>query len=322
MGQPVSSNRLREAIRGAAITSLTFLATVYLPLIGFFCLLALPVLTFYYRAVLGRKKGVIVLLVTGVVMTLVFNGVRPDSLLLGGLLLLGWILAELIERGLTIERVLGYGCVTVLFTGLLSLLIYSNLTGNELGPLTSDYINQNLALSVQAYSDMGLPAERVQTISESLETIGYVLVRILPALCAAGTLIMGWLTILVARMVFIKKGLGFPDLGRLNCWQAPDMLVWGVIGSGLMLLLPQTATRVIGGNLMIVLGTIYLLQGLAIMSFYFEQKALPAGLKVLLYGLVVFWQPLLLGIIGLGFFDMWADVRRLQRPATDDADAS
>jgi uncharacterized protein YybS (DUF2232 family) len=316
--QLLPSNRLREAARGTAVTSLVFLAVVYLPLIGFFCLPALPVLTFYYRIVLGRKTGAIIPAITGLVIIVVFNGVRPDTLVLGGLLLLGWMLAELTEQGLTIEQIVGFGCSSVFLAGFFGLIIYGNLTGRALVPMTSAYINENLALSLQAYSEMGLPAERVQAISESLDTIGHVLVRILPALCAAGTLIMGWLTILFARMVMTKKGLGFPDLGRLNRWQAPDMLVWGVIGGGLMLLLPQTAARIIGGNLMIVLGTIYLLQGLAIMSFYFEQKALPAALMVMLYGLVVFWQPLLLGIIGLGFFDMWADVRRLQRPTTDD----
>lgn len=311
MVQPEVNTRFRETVGGTALTSLAFLAAAYLPIIGFFGLLALPVLVLYFRTKLGRHAGAIVAIVTGGVVVIALGGPTPDLLIVGGLLLMGFVLGELLERRLALEATLIYACATVVGAGLIGLMIYGNLTGTSLGTLLSTYIAQSLKLSIALYDEMGVPAEQVERIRQSMDTIQYVLVRILPGLCLAATLVVAWLTVLATRPVLIKKGLDCPDFGPLNRWQAPEVLVWGAIAAGLLLLMPPSGAKIIGGNLMIVLATIYFFQGVAILSFYFERKSLPTALKVVLFALVLLWQPLLLGIVALGFFDMWLDVRRL-----------
>jgi hypothetical protein len=32
-----------------------------------------------------------------------------------------------------------------------------------------------------------------------------------------------------------RRGLYFPDFGQLNHWRSPDVLIWGVIGCGLIM---------------------------------------------------------------------------------------
>ncbi len=320
MVQPASNGHPKETVSGTAVTVLAFLAAVYLPVVGLICLLALPGIVFYYRAKLGRGNGLIVPGVTGAVMLLVFGGLTPDLLIVSSLLLLGFVLSELAEQRLTIEETIGYACGIVFVSGLLGVLLYGNLTGTALVPLISAYIAKNLELSLMVYRDMGMPAERVEAVSASLDTIRFILVRLLPALYAAGILIVAWMTVLLVRRLMRQQELGFPDFGHLNQWQAPDILVWGVIGSGLLLLLPATALKIVGGNVLIVLATIYFFQGMAIASFYFERKSLPTILKIFLYGLVFVWQPLLIGVVGLGLFDMWGDFRRLKNLEADDRD--
>ncbi|MBW2176623.1 MAG: DUF2232 domain-containing protein, partial [Deltaproteobacteria bacterium] len=55
----------------------------------------------------------------------------------------------------------------------------------------------------------------------------------------------------------------------------------------------------------------YFLQGIAVVSYYFEKKRFPRALRLFLYSLIALQQILLLLIIGLGLFDMWLNFRKL-----------
>lgn len=308
----------KKIISGVAVTSLIVLTAAYFPLIGFFCFLALPLTAFYYRTTLGRKNGLIVPALSMGLMLPVLGGASPDILIIVELLVLGFVLSEFVEQRLQIEQIFVYTCGVVFFAGILSLLIYSNFSGTQLGTLISDYVTRNLQLSVKWYSQAGMPAENVRIITESMDTIRRLLVGIMPALATAFIMFSAWITFLLARSILTKKGLYFPEFGRLNRWKAPETMVWGVIGSGLLMLMPAELAKTVGQNVIIVLMTIYFFQGIAIASFYFEQKQFPRPLRIFLYSTLVIWHLMVLFVVGLGFFDMWADFRRLNQPAESD----
>jgi uncharacterized protein YybS (DUF2232 family) len=176
-------------------------------------------------------------------------------------------------------------------------------------------VANNLELTLALYREMGMSAENIQLISQSLDKIQQVLVTIIPALVSASTLFVAWVSILLAKPVLINRSLNYPDFGPLNQWKAPEYLVWGVIGCGLALFLPHTAIRVIGINGLLILMTVYFFQGIAIVSFYFDKKRLPRFVRVFLYTLIALQQLILLVVIGLGFFDLWVNFRRLGKPA-------
>jgi uncharacterized protein YybS (DUF2232 family) len=111
--------------------------------------------------------------------------------------------------------------------------------------------------------------------------------------------------------LFIKKGLAFPDFGRLNQWKSPETFIWAAIVSGVMLLFPGVAVKVVGMSGLLILSVIYFFQGIAIVAFFFEKKKLPRLLRVFLYSLIGFQQIVLFFIIGMGFFDVWFDIRKL-----------
>jgi uncharacterized protein YybS (DUF2232 family) len=310
----------KDIISGVVISSLIFLLSGWLPVIGFLGLLTLPLPVFYYRAKLGRKNGLIMLVAVTAVITMVIGGASPDLIFVAGLLMTGFVLCELVEKKMSIEQTLLLTGGLVFFAGIFGLIIYSNMAGAHPIALMSAYIEENLALSLRLYEDVGMPAEKVQLISQSLATIQYYLIRILPSLCGAFLLFVAWITFLGARTVLIKKGLGFPDFGNLNTWQAPEILVWGVIGGGGLLLLPYNPVKLVGLNALILFMTVYFFQGIAIVSYWFEKKNMAMALRFLIYSMIALWHLLLVFVIGLGFFDVWADFRRLRPAAGDDTD--
>ncbi len=304
----------KDILTGIAVTSLIFLLAVYMPLIGFFCSVFIPLPILYYRAKLGRKTGAIVPVAVVGAMAIVAGGLTIDVLFFVELLLLGFVLSEFFELNLSVEKTILYATASVLGTSAFGVIVYSNFTNIGIGDLISNYIAENLKLTLALYETMGVSENNIQLLEGSLDRIHYVLVRILPALAIASILFVSWVNTLIAKPILTRRQLFYPDFGDLNRWQAPDYLVWGIIASGLMLLLPSSNLKMFGFNGLFVLLTIYFFQGIAIIAYYFEQKRIPRPFRVLLYALIALQQFLLLIVIGLGFFDTWLNFRKIEIP--------
>jgi uncharacterized protein YybS (DUF2232 family) len=302
----------KDIVSGIAATGLIFAVSVYMPIIGFFCALFIPLPTLFYRSKLGRTTGAIIPIITIITMVAVLGGISIDTLFFVELLLLGFVLSELIELDLSIEKTMLYACGSVILIGIVGLLFYSNMSDKGIYALVAEYVSINLKLTLELYENMGVSQESIHMISNSLENIEYVLIRIIPALIVAAFFFVSWTNLLLAKPIFKSRELFYPSFGSLKLWKAPEFLVWGIIGCGLLLLLPDKTFKIFGLNGLLILITIYFFQGIAIVSFYFEKKRFPRGLRFFLYSLIALQQAILLVIIGLGFFDMWLNFRKLE----------
>jgi uncharacterized protein YybS (DUF2232 family) len=308
----VQGDIFKDILSGTAITILIFVVSVYMPIIGFFCALFIPLPTLFYRSKLGRRNGAIVPIITIILMVAILGRISIDLLFFIELLLLGFVLSELIELDLSIEKTILFACSSVIVTGIVSLIFYSNLSDKGIYALVSEYVTKNLELTLELYKNMGVSQDSIQMISNSMQNIQYVLVRMIPALVIASTFFVSWTSLLVSKPLLLNRDLFYPAFGSLNLWKAPESLVWTIIGCGLLLLLPSKAFKIIGLNGILVLMTIYFFQGIAIVSFYFEKKRFPRILRFILYSLIALQQIILLVVIGIGFFDMWLNFRKLE----------
>lgn len=302
----------KDIINGIAITSFIFALSFFIPIFGFIVSLLIPLPIIFYRSKLGRTTGIIVPVVTIIVMVVILGGISIDILFFIELLLLGFILSELFELKLPIEKTILYACSVVFFMGIAGLLFYSNISNIPIKPLVSEYVAKNLELTMVLYQKMGVSEESIHMISNSLENIHYILVRIIPAIVITSTLFVAWANLLIAKPILKKRDLFYPDFGSLNRWKAPEFLVWGVIGCGLLLLYPDKAFKMFGLNGLIIFMMIYFFQGVAIVSFYFKKKQFSRLLRVFLYSLIALQQIVLLVVIGIGFFDIWLNFRKLE----------
>jgi uncharacterized protein YybS (DUF2232 family) len=301
----------KEIVRGIGIALFVIAAAALLPIVGVIGIMMLPLLTLFYRIKLGRVKGGVVPASAFLFMALILGGVSVDLFLILALFLLGFLLGECFEKKLPLEKTVGYACGAVTFATLAVLLIYSQFTGTGIFELISNHVAKNLVLYQSAYEALEVSEEKRRAFTELLNYTKDVLVRIMPGLFFSGLLFGTWITLILARPVFKKTGLPFPTFEVLNRWQAPDFLVWGVIGFGVMLLIPDPGLKIIGLNGLVVMVQIYFFQGIGIVSFYFEKKQMPAVMRGALFALIMFQIYLLLIVIGLGFFDMWLNIRRL-----------
>ena len=306
----------RDVLTGISITCVIFAVSVYMPIFGFFCSLFIPLPILFYRSKLGRKTGAIIPIAAGVIMMMVLGRFSIDLLFFFELMLLGFILSELMAIDLSIERTVLFACGAILASAIVGLAFYSQIIQKGLTDVAAEYVTKNLQLTLVLYESMGMSEENIQLIANSLEQIQYVLLRIIPALAIASTLFVAWTSLLISRPLLKSRDLYYPDFGPLNLWKPPEHLVWGVIGCGLVLLIPSGSVKLIGLNGLIMLMAVYFFTGIAIVSFYFERKRFPRLLRIFLYSLIALQQFVLILIIGLGFFDVWLNFRKIKSPNT------
>lgn len=304
-------NITKELLRGISIAVLIIILASMLPLFGVIGIMLLPLLALFYHRKLGRTRGGIVPVASFLVVAVVFQGAAVDLFLIFALFLLGFLLGEGFEKNLSLEKTVGFACGGVTVVALVVLLVYGVFTGTGIFELTSSYVTKNLALYQSGYETLELSEEKRRAFTELLNYTKELLVRIMPGLFISGLVFGGGVTLMLARPVFRRTGLAFPGYEKFNRWRAPDVLVWGVIGAGVMLLIPDGGLRTAGLNGMVVMMQIYFFQGVAIVSFYFEKKQMPALVRGALIALIMFQVYLLLIVIGLGFFDMWLNIRKL-----------
>jgi uncharacterized protein YybS (DUF2232 family) len=301
----------RDLIGFTAIITLCGIAATHIPVLGFACFFLLPLPVLYYRVRFGSQAASILMILSILIISAFSGGISADTILMAVMLGLGLLLGIYIAAHASPGKTIAYSTSAILAAVFLLLAVVGNLSGSGMFALVSEYIQNNLDLTVAAYRQMDGSEESIAMLDESIEKIHYVLVRIIPALSAVVLVITAWVNLLIGRTILAAAGFNSPVLGQLNLWQAPDILVWGVIGCGLLLLLPFHVPSVIALNLLIVMMLVYMLQGFAIMSFYFDKKRVPIFIRVLVYGTVAIQQFLLLFVVGLGFFDTWFNVRRI-----------
>ncbi|CAN2042042.1 YybS family protein [Candidatus Magnetomoraceae bacterium gMMP-15] len=299
--QNASLQQYKEIITGTTIASLIVITALYLPI--FYVFLPLPILV--YRSKLGRKSGSIIFGITILIMILIEGKLSLSTFFFMELLFTGFIMSEFFEKNLSVEKIVLYTTGIIIILGLAA----SQMSSYGITSLASDFI-RNIP---KIYKEMGVPEEEILIISQYMEKVLYYFIGSLPALFISYILLVVWFNLIMACRILQVKKLYCPDFGALNKWQTPDSLVWAVIAFGLCLLLPVKNLVIFGLNGIIVFTIIYFFQGIAIISFYFEQKQLSGIHKVCFYSLIVFmWQILIPMLAVLGLFDVWGDFRKLR----------
>ena len=299
-----------DVATGLCIICLLFGIAIYLPIIGFFASLFIPLPIIYYRIKLGANKGNIIPFGSAIIMAMVIGGISVDLFYFVGLMLLGVILGNLLEYNISLEKTIAYTCGTILGISGLCLVFYSNLSNIGISGLVTDYITKNLELTLVLYRSLNVPEELIAQVANALDQIKFVLVRITPALIIAATLLVVWINLILIKPILLRKNLYFPNFGNLNLWQAPESLIWGLIGSGLVIIIPSPTIKIIGINGLIIFCTIYFFQGMAIISFFLEKKNIPLPVKFIIYTIITIQQFFLFIIVGIGLFDMWFNFRK------------
>ncbi len=223
------------------------------------------------------------------------------------------VLAEAIRRQWAPEISVAAGSLTVLVGGLGGLFILSWSAGGSMLDLLKHRLDIAVREAVELYSKVGVSPDEVETLFRSGEEVRSFLLTTSPGLFMTAALLSTSANFFLARRGSAHAAA--PGGSKSGfAWRVPDSLVWVFIGSAALLLSGLPIAKEIGLNGLLVMMTLYFLQGLAIATFWIRRLQLSPLVGILGVVLLLI-QPLLLLLLTLvGLFDIWVVFRRHSLP--------
>lgn len=290
-----------------------FSAAFFFPPLGIIFSIFCPIpiiMTYLYG---GQKIGMKCLLAATTIL-FVFSNAQVAVIFFVEYGLVAVIMAESIRRNYSIDKItlLCVGASILLGGTLLYLLALTKEI--NLSDVMVDQIKQSMESSISLYREMGLSLNDIDNIKLYSEKLALVFISLIPSLMIVSSSFGVILNFVLVQIIWNKYVRNSNYLGEANLekWSANDYLIWALIGSGLMIIIPLKGFRAIGLNILIISLLIYFYQGIAIVLFYMKKRAFPFILKVIIYFLIII-QPLFLLIVTVvGIFDFWIDFRKLK----------
>lgn len=307
--------KITDIIGFAGSVILIIAISVWMPVIGSFFSLIIPLPFLFYFYKLEMKEGLMNGAVTLFIVWLLEKMTGQSYLFLFCLELgiAGLVLSELFKRQFSIGATVFFGTTAMLFMGIVTLSLVGAAEGRGPVEMILGYLQTTMTQTVGLYEQSGLEREKIEQIRQALDLLGKLIARIYPAIIIIGVGFMVWLNVILSKPVFRRGRLSYPAFGESDRWGAPEFLVWGIIGSGFALFLPLTGLKFVAENLLIVLLVIYVFHGLSVLIFFFNKYSMPGWARAGIYFLIVLQQVFLLMLAFVGIFDQWADFRKIHK---------
>lgn len=286
-----------------------------IPFVGVIFLVMLPQVMFVLCLQNDQRKTVTAFLIPllAFFMILALMKAIMPALALGAMGLAGWAMARSVREQYTLETLVLLPSFILL--GVLTFYFIFGGIQLSISPwqLIQKHIQEAVELNISLYSRLPLSPDEIKSIQDGKDSVIRLFSKIFPALCAIAVLFTVWINLLTAKRILMKTGIVPPQLANLSEWKTPVWLIWIFLAAGALILIPHTLISFAGINLFLSISFVYLLQGFAIVSFFFEQKNISPFFRSLFYFFIAIQQILMIAITIVGFFDIWIDFRKYFR---------
>ena len=273
----------------------------------------LPLLVFYYLRRYGKDRGKKYILfgcVLACAAGLVFQ-IFEQLLFSLTLIPTGFVLADSVENGESTHLAGMKGTAVLIGSWILATTILTFGLEHHPYTLLINSLNQGMDEAIAYYkANSSVPSETIFLLEQAFSQMKIWVPKIMPGILTCITLLITWFSMVAGnRLLYKKTGTGpWPEY---RFWTLPERLVWAVISSVILVLLPMEPGRTIGMNILLVTGLLYCFQGIAIMLFFFYKWSVPVFLRTVIYVILFFQSFGVVLLAVLGVVDVWADVRRL-----------
>ena len=308
-GIPFPNNPLLKLL--LIISSFVF-AIAFIPVIGSFCLLLLPMILFFNGTVNDKTVTTAAFLIPLsllFILSTLFHLNLP-TIVIFSMGMTGLLLVRIAAHSDSIEKIIIYPALFIIAM-VCFYFIYGGIA-LSVNPwqLVEKYITAIVQENVKLYSQLPLKSEDINFIKDNEINIIDGFIQIFPAMVIISSTLIIWANFLLGKQMIGKAGIIWPKFTGLARWKSPDFMIWIFIISGGLFFVPYKNINIVGLNIFLVTCLIYLLQGLAIVSFLFQSRKAPLFLRYLFYFFVAVQQLLMIPIIAIGLFDIWIDFRK------------
>jgi uncharacterized protein YybS (DUF2232 family) len=227
------------------------------------------------------------------------------------------LLPLLLRQGQRWDKAIAISWAVIFMTVVVVMISEAAAQGFSLSAMVNEYIAREIGQLKELYSQSAdLPAEQRDQLLTVLDQLHKTMRIIWPAVVA---LLAGFLLLIQVFLLWLlpaTKDL-LPGPAFID-WRVPDYLVWPMLTAGFGAFFATATLQTIAINLLIILFPIYYLQGLAIVTYYFQQRGTSLWLRALSYLLLALFNPLPFFLAGVGLFDLWGNFRKKRvKPNSD-----
>lgn len=288
-------------------------SAVFVPLAGPFFLFLLPMVLFLNGILNGILKTAVVFLISFSLLLLVAVLMKFDvpAIAVFTMGMSGMLMAQITAKHYSVEKTIIYP--SLLIIGAVGFYFIYDAVALSVSPwqLVKNYITFVVEENVNLYSQLPLKAEDINFIKNNKQIIMKGFIHIFPSMVVIFSILTIWINLLLGKNYLNRAGVIYPALMSLAGWKIPEKMIWIFIASGASLFIPESGINFFSFNLFLVVCFLYLLQGLAIVSFLFQIKNVPAFFRYFFYFLIAVQQFLMIPVIAIGLLDMWVDFRKL-----------
>lgn len=299
----------------AAITVLlSVLGAYFMPYLFF--ITPVPLIILVYRH--GMRPGILVAITSALLGGMVLSTV-PTMIFLLILGLVGLAMGEALREGFSPHRIMLIGTATSVISLLLMVAVTALFLDLNVLETTFETMERSLEQALQMYERFGIEEHPLFNL-DSLGEFMRLLRLALPAALLTTAIIMTFVNYWLARLILNRLGGKLPWLKPFRLWRVPWYLAWGyILGQSLLLVTQGSGNSniwfVLGLNLQILFNYVFLLQGLAILWFFFDKANLP---KLVRWIIIIFvFNPLFSTlVVWAGVLDTWFNFRKLGQDAS------
>ncbi len=323
-------NKLSKTTSGAifaAITTLLFLTSQYLPVFGvlavFFCPLPLILMHVRFRDI---KYTSLVVLVSSTLIG-IFSGPVSALAFLMGIGLLGVSLGVTIAaRKSAMFSIITSGVVMLVSTLALTLLMSSmmdaDISMKKQFALMSESLKKARDENMESLKKSGATTDQINQIdqlyTQTIETMKGMHIYA-PLMLFCGALISAFFNYKASCLILKKLKYQSEELPDFETWKISWTVIWFFI-AGLLFVnafdekasLTQKYLVIAGKNINAAFMAAFIINGLAIVHYYFKFYKVNVTLRVFLY-MIIFMNPVFHSLVLMaGIMDPWLDIRKFE----------
>jgi uncharacterized protein YybS (DUF2232 family) len=298
---------LSFVIGGAAVTLVLLVAAGNLGVAGIMLnlFIAVPIAYVHMRSGTAAAAGAVALVAVG---GYLFNGLPGFLAYLLQFGIVAIILPGLLRRGWPWDRAVAVSVAVIALGSILTLAAYASTTGNTVAAMVDVFAKAEAEQAMTIYAAADLTPEQMEELKGAVEKMADFLRY---AYAGLAITITGFLALLILWMLnALSRGNYLVPGEEFASWKASEFLVWPLIAAGFVFALAEGELHKISTNLLIILLPVYFLQGLAIVTHFFNRRQIPPIMRGLGYALIAFMNPMPIIITGIGVFDLWIDFRK------------
>ena len=291
-----------------AISTLFCVLDAYIPV--FALVYPLPIVILVVRR--GLRAGVWATIVT-IAASSMFVGPLQGLLVFTKIGIIGITLAQCIRKRFSPMKTIAITAVAVAVS--MAFVIGFNMLVSGFGiDETWELMRKSMDSAVEFYRRMGVGEEEISRMETYLSQLTETAKIVLPAGLLMVVVTVASFNYFIARLILGKLGHKMEDIKPFSEWRLPWHYGWGYVG-GIGLTIIGQATEIplisnIGSNVISIFSLVFLVQGAALVWYFFDKYKLAPIAKWMIIIFIVL-NPTFVQILSwVGVLDAWLDFRK------------